>query len=69
MLEIEPETNTDDVCWDQENNRNNYKIKEWKEKFGVTWNDISMALENHNVIQFFIDKYGQDDSSDDDYDY
>lgn len=69
MLEIEPETNTDDVCWDQENNRNNYKIKEWKEKFGVTWNDISIALENYNVIQFFIDKYDQDDSSDDDYDY
>jgi hypothetical protein len=68
MLEIEPETNTDDVCWSQENNRN-YRIPEWKDKFGVTWNDISIALENHNVIQYFIDKYDQDGPSDDDYDY
>lgn len=59
MLEIEPENINDDVCWNQKDNRQ-YLVPNWKNKFGVTWDDICEALVNHNIIQFFIDRYNQD---------
>ena len=62
MLEIEPEPMRDDVCWNQNDSRD-VELPNWKEKFGVTWNDINEALVNHNIIQFFIDRYNQDNPS------
>lgn len=59
MLEIEQSPMRDDVCWSQEDNRE-IDLPEWKNKFGVTWDDINDALVAHNVIQFFIDRYNQD---------
>jgi len=59
MLEIEQSPMRDDVCWNQEDNRK-IDLPDWKEKFGVTWDDINKALVNHNIIQFFIDRYNQD---------
>ena len=59
MLEIEPENINDDVCWNQKDNRQ-YLVPNWINKFGVTWDDICEALVNHNIIQFFIDRYNQD---------
>lgn len=62
MLEIEQSPMRDDVCWNQEDNRE-IDLPNWKEKFGVTWDDINDALVNHNIIQFFIDRYNQDSTS------